>query len=177
MQPVIYDVAVSADGFICGAGEDISAFAAQGPIVEDYRARLAGYACAIMGRSTYCFGYRFGMKPGQNPYPWMRCAVFSASLKLPGRAVELVRGDTLAAVDLLRRESPGPVYLCGGGAFAGWLLRHGRIQRLRLKRAPVLLGAGVRLFGDHARPVALRLLESRAYADGGFFQDFALGDA
>lgn len=174
MQSVIYDVAVSADGFICGADGDVSAFPAAGPIVDDYRTRLAGYACAIMGRETYCFGYRYGLAPGQNPYPWMRCVVFSASLALPGHAVELVRAEALAAIDRLRAESPGPIYLCGGGAFAGWLLRRGRINRLRLKRAPILLGGGVRLFGAHDAPVALRLIETRPYADGSLFQEFAL---
>jgi hypothetical protein len=36
-----------------------------------FSARLENYAFAIMGRATYEFGYRFGMPPGQNPYPQM----------------------------------------------------------------------------------------------------------
>jgi len=69
MRPIIYDVAVSIDGFICGPDRDIFRFAQEGPVVEDYAARLANLATAIMGRATYEFGYRFGMEPDQNPYP------------------------------------------------------------------------------------------------------------
>lgn len=40
MQPIIYDVAVSMDGFISGPGGDISQFAHEEPVVEDYANRL-----------------------------------------------------------------------------------------------------------------------------------------
>lgn len=72
MQPIIYDVAVSIDGYISGPGGDISKFAHEGPVVDDYFARLGQYAVAIMGRHTYEFGYRFGLEPGANPYKHMR---------------------------------------------------------------------------------------------------------
>lgn len=35
MHPIIYDVAGSIDGFICGPGGDISQFAQEGAVVED----------------------------------------------------------------------------------------------------------------------------------------------
>ena len=60
MQPIIYDVAVSIDGYIAGPGGDISAFPASGRLVDDYLERLADYRTVIMGRDTYEFGYRFG---------------------------------------------------------------------------------------------------------------------
>lgn len=54
MQPIIYDVAVSADGFIAGASQDVSLFPFQGSIVDDYMARLATYSHCIMGRKPIC---------------------------------------------------------------------------------------------------------------------------
>ena len=80
MHPIIYDVAVSLDGFICGPKGAISLFAQDGPVVEDYMSRLSGYATAIMGRNTYEFGYQYGLKPGQNPYQNMKTYVFSKTL-------------------------------------------------------------------------------------------------
>ena len=47
MPSILYDVAVSADGFISGAGGDVSDFPHEGPVVEDYLDRLKGY-----GRQT-----------------------------------------------------------------------------------------------------------------------------
>ncbi|ASM75461.1 deaminase (plasmid) [Pseudosulfitobacter pseudonitzschiae] len=175
MQPIIYDVAISIDGFISGPDGDISQFAQEGPVVEDYMARLATYATAIMGRRTYEFGYRFGLKPGQNPYEHMTTLVFSRSLELPENSdVEVHASGDAHLLGEFKASTPGPIYLCGGGAFAGALLSLGLIDLLRLKRAPVILGSGVHLFGDTAVSPALRHVETRKYDGGYLFQEFAL---
>ena len=175
MHPVIYDVAVSLDGYISGPQGDISCFAHDGPVVEDYFARMAGYATAIMGRETYAFGYRFGMEPGQNPYDHMRSHVFSERLELPEkRAVTLHREASHAQVAEVIHGSDGPVYLCGGGAFAGALLGWGLIDRLRVKRAPVVLGGGTRLFGDCPVRPELRLMSQTVYDGGYLYQEFEI---
>lgn len=175
MHPVIYDVAVSLDGYISGPDGDISGFAHDGPVVEDYVARLAGYATAIMGRGTYEFGYRFGMEPGQNPYAHMQTHVFSERLELPDkRSVALHRRAGRAQVAEVTRASDGPVYLCGGGAFAGVLLGWGLIDRLRVKRAPSVLGGGTRLFGDCPVQPELRLMSQTVYDGGYLYQEFEI---
>ncbi len=175
MQPIIYDVAVSADGFIAGPSADIFKFPGEGAVVDDYFERLKTYAVAIMGRATYEFGYGYGLKPGDNPYPHMRCLAFSNSIDLPENAkVEVVRENVTETLRALKETSEGPIYLCGGGAFAGSLLRQGLIDRLRLKRAPIFLGDGVRLFGDTTVGVDAKLRESKLYDNGVLYQEFAL---
>lgn len=173
MQPIIYDVAVSVDGYISGPDGDISQFAQDGPVVKDYTARLATYATAIMGKRTYEFGYRFGLKPGQNPYEHMKTHVFSRSMDLSDDCAVTLHGKSDAELFReLKHASEGPIYLCGGGAFAGSLLAMGLIDIVRLKRAPVILGRGVSLFGDIAISVALRHVVSREYEGGYLFQEF-----
>lgn len=175
MPSVIYDVAVSADGFIAGTGDDISAFPTDADVVGDYFERLKTYDCCLMGRRTYEFGYGFGMKPGENPYPHMQSHVFSRTLDLPeARAVTLHRQsgrDVLAGVIA---AAPGPVYLCGGGALAGDMARHGLIDRLILKRAPVFLGRGIRLFGGNDTPQDVEPIDTKTYACGVVLQSFEM---
>lgn len=48
----------------------------------------------------------------------------------------------------------------------------GLIDVVRLKRAPVVLGGGARLFGDAAVAPALRYVETREYDDGYLLQEF-----
>ncbi len=175
MQPIIYDVAVSIDGYIAGPEGDISQFPESGDIVEAYLARLSGYAVAIMGRHTYEFGYRYGLKPGENPYSAMTTWVFSRSLVLPcASEVTVQRALNVELISTLKATADGPIYLCGGGEFAGSLLSMGLIDELRLKRAPVVLGGGVRLFGDGAEAPQLRHRSTKVYEGGYLFQEFAV---
>ncbi len=175
MQPIIYDVAVSIDGFISGPQGDISGFSHKGEVVDDYMARLATYGTALMGRATYEFGYQYGLLPGANPYPNMRSYVVSSGIDLPKESVvSLLRNPTPQNFESIRNKGNAPIYLCGGGDFAGWMLRHGLISRLRLKRAPILLGSGVPLFSGDLPKISARLLSEKSYGDGTLYQEFDL---
>ena len=126
-----------------------------------------------MGRATYEFGYRFGMQAGENPYAHMKTIIFSSSLELPDATdVATQKSCDAATIDAIRRRSEGPVYLCGGGIFAGSLLAMGQIDILRLKRAPIILGDGVPLFGDSKTPPELKHTETQGYDDGYLFQEY-----
>lgn len=174
MHPIIYDVAVSLDGFISGRSGDISKFAHDGPVVEEYAVRLGSYKTAIMGRKTYEFGYRFGLEPGQNPYKHMKTIVFSDSLQVPAKADISVRKPPLPEeIRELARNAAGPVYLCGGGKFAGWMLEHGLIDKLILKRAPCVLGNGIGLFGCNTSALSMSRTRTKTYENGYLLEEFA----
>lgn len=175
MHPIIYDVAVSADGFISGRDGDISTFPPQGPIVDDYLKRLAGYRTVIMGRATYEFGYRFGLEPGENPYPHANVTVVSRSLVLGEDAkVSVQRHVNSSWIDALKRRADGPIYLCGGGVLAATVMARGALDLLRLKRAPILLGEGTPLFARLENPPKLALSAQTDYGDGYLFQEFQI---
>ncbi|WP_299472911.1 dihydrofolate reductase family protein [uncultured Roseibium sp.] len=175
MHPIIYDVAVSLDGFISGPGGDISKFAHEGEVVDDYFARLGDYTTAIMGRATYEFGYRFGLKPGQNPYKHMRTIVFSESLQCPeDTEIEIERALTPEGLKTVKETSQGPVYLCGGGSFAGAVLELGLIDRLRLKRSPVVIGSGVRLFAGAESRSSFLCTGTKRYDTGHVLEDYEI---
>ncbi len=173
MQPLIYDVAVSADGFISGIKGDISLFPHQGSIVDDYIARLSIYSHCIMGRNTYEFGYQYGLEAGQNPYPSMQSLVVSSSVKLPSNSdVKQISSNILTEIDKLKANCSAPIYLCGGGELAGWLLANNAIDKLRLKRAPILLGYGVQLFGGNGTRISANLTDTKIHDNGIIYQEF-----
>lgn len=178
MQPIIYDVAVSIDGYIAGPDHDISAFPMEGPHVDAYMARLQGYGTALFGRHTYEFGYGYGLKPGAKAYPHMDHYIFSASIELPpGCEVNKVSGDWLETIDRLRAAEGLGIYLCGGGMLAGFLADAQRIDILRLKRIPAILGAGTRLFGAYHPRIDADLTQSIEYSSGVLFEEYRLKNA
>lgn len=175
MHPIIYDVAVSLDGFISGPAEDVSSFAYEGPIVDDYNSRMLDYKTAIMGRATYEIGYRFGLEAGQNPYKHMKIYVFSKTLECPDNSeITLIRSTTELDLHHLKKLSDGPIYLCGGGEFAGSLLADRLIDRMFLKRTPIVLGDGVRLFGKTQSTTPLTRVNTKVYESGHILEEFRM---
>jgi dihydrofolate reductase len=168
MRKLVYDVAMTLDGFIAHEDGSTGGFL-EGEHVPDYLARVASYDAVVMGRKTYEYGYPFGVVPGQRAplYRHMRHLVFSRSLRFgPDAQVEVVGRDEAACVEGLKAEGGTDIYLCGGGAFAGFLLDRGLIDRVVIKLNPVVLGRGIRLFGGSNRKARLDLVSSKPYGNG-----------
>ncbi|MCO6481050.1 MAG: dihydrofolate reductase [Phaeodactylibacter sp.] len=167
MRKITYYVATSLDGFIAGPGEDISGFVHSGNGVDQYLQDLQSYDTVIMGRKTYEFGYAFGLQPGQPAYPHMQHYIFSDTLKFdkPHERVKVCSLD-LEIIRQLKEGEGTDIYLCGGGVFAGWLLDNELIDTLKIKLNPLVLGQGVRLFGDSKKTCRLAVSGQEQY-DGG----------
>ncbi len=169
MRRIVYYVAVSIDGFIAGRDGDISAFEPQGKStgVKKYLRDLEDFDTVIMGRKTYEFGYRFGMEPGQPAYPHMAHYIFSNSLQFesPNEKVHVEKLE-ITRIGELQRQQGADIYLCGGGDFAGWLLENNRIDILKIKLNPIILGTGIRLFGSSKKNCQLTLQKNEKFDYG-----------
>ncbi|WP_441288388.1 dihydrofolate reductase family protein [Sorangium sp. KYC3313] len=167
MRKIVYDIAVTLDNFISHEDGSVDGFAMQGEHAADYVERLKGYDTVVMGRRTYEWGYPFGLVPGKRAYPHMAHYIFSKTLRFgEGAEVEVVDRDEIAALKRLKEGDGADIYLCGGGAFAGFLLDHDLIDQLVLKVNPIVFGHGIRLFGGSTRKVELALLGATSYANG-----------
>jgi hypothetical protein len=69
MRPVIYDVAVTLDGFIAAPNGDFSMFPGEGPHLQPYLDRLMTYDTVVMGAATYRVGLDAGLAHGARAYP------------------------------------------------------------------------------------------------------------
>ena len=164
---IVYYVAISLDGYIAGADEDISLFVGEGSGLDKYLNDLKTFQTVIMGRKTYEFGYKFGLKPGQPAYPHMQHHIFSKSLELESIHPQVhIEIPNLERVKEIRDASATDVYLCGGGEFAGWLLDNALVDQLKVKINPIVLGQGIPLFGSSKFSGAFELVESDLYDKG-----------
>ncbi|MDW3209976.1 MAG: dihydrofolate reductase family protein [Reichenbachiella sp.] len=167
MPRVIYYVASSIDGFIAGQNDDISDFAAGGKGVDKYLSDLQDFETVIMGRRTYEFGYQYGLEPGQPAYPHMEHFIFSNSLKIQKLAKTVhIEKLSIDRVKEIKESAKTDIYLCGGGEFAGWLLDNGLIDQLKLKLNPIILGNGIRLFGNTETKAKWNLKETESFDEG-----------
>lgn len=167
MRPIIYYVATSLDGFIAGKNEDISGFAQGGAGVNQYLTDLKSFDTVIMGRKTYEFGYQYGLQPGQPAYAHMQHYIFSKNLifKNPHPKVKVCSLNKKEIL-YLKEQKGSPIYLCGGGQFAGWLLENELIDILKIKLNPLILGGGTPLFGNSQKQYLLTLTKRQGFEEG-----------
>ena len=167
MGKLIYYVAISLDGFICGENDDISGFISDGEGVKKYLQDLQLYETVIKGRKTYEFGYQFGMKPGQLPYPHMQHYIVSATLNLPETDENLliIKPD-IEEVEKIKNNATSDVYLCGGGELAGWMLKNKLVDVVKIKLNPFIQGSGTRLFEKINDQYQLVMFDSQKFPSG-----------
>ena len=164
---IVYYVAISLDGYISGADEDISLFVGEGSGLDKYLKDLKSFETVIMGRNTYEFGYKYGLKPGMPAYPHMQHHIFSKTLKFESVHPQVhIEIPSIERVKEIRDASPTDVYLCGGGEFAGWLLDNQLIDQLKVKINPIVLGQGITLFGNSEFSGSFELVKSELYDKG-----------
>ncbi|MEM7657688.1 MAG: dihydrofolate reductase family protein [Bacteroidota bacterium] len=177
MRKIIYHVATTLDGFIADERGGIGAFLAEGDHVPAYMEHLQTYDTVIMGRKTYEFGYAYGLEAGQPAYPQMQHYIFSRSLHFdePHEQVHIVSDQWEEKLTELKNEAGSPIYLCGGGAFAEYVLQQGLIDEVWLKLNPAVIGKGIHLFGNFAGQLDLSLLDTTVYESGVLLLKYGLG--
>ncbi len=164
MKRIVYYVATTIDGYIAGNHDSIDGFVSEGAAVDKYLNDLKEFDTVIMGRRTYEFGYAYGLEPGQPPYPHMQHYIFSNSLTLENIHPKVhIRPPDLDFIKNLKKEKGTDIYLCGGGLFAGWLLDQELIDILKIKLNPLIMGEGIRLFGDSKKKYKTKLLHQKTY--------------
>lgn len=169
MRKIIYYVASSIDGFISGPNDEVDGFVSTGNGVDNYLNDLKSFDTVIMGRKTYEFGYKYGAVPGEpSPaYPHMKHYIFSNKLQLRNPSPNVhVRKLNIIEIEKLQKQEGTDIYLCGGGQFAGWLLDNQKIDTLKLKLNPLILGEGIKLFGDSLSNYKLELIDTNYYENG-----------
>ncbi|MFH8973943.1 dihydrofolate reductase family protein [Streptomyces sp. NPDC017890] len=166
MRKLTYFIACSIDGFIGGPDGDASFMV---PFVdEEFLAFLTSeypetlpthgrrplgiddlpnkrFDTIIQGRASYDLALKEGIT---SPYAHLREYVASRTLtESPDPNVEIIRADLAGKVRALKAEdSAFGIYLCGGSAVAGELIDE--VDELVIKTYPVVLGAGMPMFGS-----------------------------
>lgn len=106
-----------------------------------------------------------------SPYPHLRQVVASRQARDVDPAI-ILTADPLASIRGLKQEDGLGIWLCGGGELAGTLVSE--VDRLVLKRNPIVFGSGIPLFGN--APYARRrfeLIDTRAFSSGVVIEEYA----
>ena len=120
----------------------------------------------LMGRKTYEVALK-NSKGKRNPYPGIKCYVFSRTLsKNKDAGVEIISHNAAEFVKRLKREEGKDICLMGGGDFARTLFEANLIDEIGFNIHPVLLGSGIPLFHEMKKQIDLELLKCRQLKNG-----------
>ena len=186
MRELVYYVAVSIDGYIAAPDGSYDAFPVEGDHMAVYLSDFADalpahvlsaldmhppgnrFDTVIQGRASYDIARAAGI---EQPYAHLSEFVATRSETTPPAGVTFT-ADALTTVRELKQQEGLAIYLCGGGNRAGALLPE--IDRLILKRNPVVLGDGVRLFGNAGAVIQnFDLVSCRSFESGVVMEEYA----
>src|SRR5581483_2594147 len=126
-------------GSVYEAGISVSA--------EEAAAFIQTIDCYVLGARTYEHALELGWPYGDTP-----TVVVTRKERKPERKnVEFYSGDLRTLVDVKLAPRFRRIWLVGGADLCQQFLVLGLVDEIRLTVAPVLLGGGLRLFGDFAR--------------------------
>ncbi|TJZ76177.1 dihydrofolate reductase family protein [Chitiniphilus eburneus] len=157
-------IATSLDDHIAGVDGGLDWLPQIAPSGEDYGYGefYAGIDALVMGRTTYTQAQGLG----DWPYAGKPSYVFThRPLEHAPADVHAVTCSPEELLQTLIERGSRHVWLVGGARVAQEWMEAGLIDEFIFTLAPVILGTGISLFAG-VPPTRLRLVSSRAYADG-----------
>ena len=158
-------IGTSLDGFIARLNDDLDFLPPGGGEPHGYSEFIASVDAIVIGRKTF----EKVLTMGPWPYGDKRVVVLSSRpldlSKATGGVVEQMAGTPAEIVSQLAASGAHHLYIDGGITIQRFL-RAGLIQRLIITRVPVLIGAGVPLFGALPHDIRLRHVATRHYPSG-----------
>jgi len=118
--------------------------------------------CFVLGSRTYEHALRLGWPYGDTP----TVVVTSRELPSTRKSVEFYSGDLKRLADEILAPRFRNVWLVGGAMLCQSFLALGLVDEIRLSIAPILLGHGLRLFGDSGAEKRWKLTDVVAYKNG-----------
>ena len=165
---VTLHVVSSLDGFIAKHDNSVSWLENSGEVYEGGVSEesaeevMRAIDCYVLGSRTYEHALQLGWPYGDTP----TVVVTNRELPSTRKSVEFYSGDLNRLVEEILAPRYRNIWLVGGAVLCQSFLRLGLVDEIRLTIMPVLLGDGLRLFGNSSTETRWRLKDVVAYKTG-----------
>jgi len=174
---ITYYVAASLDGFIAKEDGDVSWLEELDiPFSETgYDEYFETVDAIVMGRKTYEIICSFAGWPYGNKPVWI-CSRDKSILPVegcnlqPGKSPEDV-------MELAKQMKINHLWLVGGGQLATSFLEKNMLNKIILSHMPIILGSGIKLFGDIAQAEKVKFERYKSYPSGFLQSQYSINKA
>lgn len=166
----------SVDGFLARLDDTFDFLLAGEQVPHGFNEFLSSVDVVVMGRRTFEVVERLGHLElyGGKPTVVLSSRPLDPSAAQAGSLVEQMSGEPSEIVRQLHERGFRHAYVDGGITIQRFLAA-GLIDRLVVTRVPVLIGAGIPLFGAVPHDIALRHIATHSYGEGLVQSEYEIG--
>lgn len=166
---------VSVDGFLARPDDALDFLHTGEQEPHGFKEFLASVDVVVIGRRTFDVVLKLGHLGlyGRKPVVVLSSRPLDFS-SVKGGVVEQMSGEPAEIVKQLKSRGFQHAYIDGGITIQRFLAA-GCIDRLVITRVPVLIGAGIPLFGSLPRDISLRHVATRSYNSGLVQSEYEIG--
>lgn len=165
---------MSVDGFLARPNHALDFLDAGGQEPHGFEEFYGSVDVVVIGRKTFEVVLTFGVWPyGKKPVIVLSSRPLDFSTVKVG-LVEQMSGEPAEIARQLESRGFKHAYIDGGITIQRFLAA-GCIDRLVITRVPVLIGAGIPLFGPLPRDISLRHVATRSYYGGLVQSEYEIG--
>ena len=165
LRKTVLFIAMSLDGYIADRGGSVAWLSGQGNDDEDidtYSEFVKGVDTILMGWNTY-----HQVVTELSPKVWVygNFTTYVLTHKECGstQQIRFTSENPAALLKRLKAEAGKDIWICGGATLIQQLMDKDLIDEYDISVIPILLGSGIRLFGNMEKEIKLRLFKTRAY--------------
>lgn len=164
-RKVILYIATSVDGYIAKSDGDISFLSAMEKEGEDYGYNkfLDSVDTVILGRKTFDKVQSMGI---EKPYGDRKIFILSRKSRSNSAQITYCSGNLSELIFNLKKEDGRNIYCDGGAETVYSLLASDLIDEMIISVIPVMLGEGIRLFGQIIPEKKLYLITGKVFDKG-----------
>jgi dihydrofolate reductase len=166
---------VSVDGFLARPDDGLDFLRAGEQVPHGFKEFLTSVDVVVIGRRTFEVVLKLGHLAlyGKKPVVVLSSRPLDFS-SVKGAVVEQMLGEPTEIVKQLKSRGFKHAYIDGGITIQRFLAA-GLIDRLVITRVPVLIGAGIPLFGPVPRDISLRHVATHSYNGGLVQTEYEIG--
>lgn len=162
---VILYIAMSLDGYIAdrdGGVDWLTGHGQEDEDVDSYSEFIKSVDTVVMGWNTF-YQVRTVLSPEEWAYAGLTSYVVTHREKKSAEDIRFTKEHPGELVERLKKEPGKDIWICGGAQIVQQLTEKNMIDVFHIAVIPVILGSGIRLFGDLKNELRLKLLGTQRY--------------
>lgn len=169
MRKVILFIAMSLDGYLADREGNVDWIGGHGKddeMMDTYADFITGVDTVVMGFRTYDQVVT-QLSPDQWVYSGLNSYVVTHRDRFEDcpfqEMIHFTNEDPCSLVKKLRQTEGKQIWICGGAQIIQQLMEEDLIDLYEISVIPILLGKGIRLFGQTGKELPLRLVRTQSY--------------